>query len=469
MKSTTTLILFMLLCLNFSYPQELELELFASNLDRPVNIKHAGDARLFVAEQDGLIKIINASGTTETAPFLDIDSRVRSTGNEQGLLGLAFHPNYATNGYFFVNYINNSGDTVVSRFSRDGSNPSSADPNSEFIIITYDQPFSNHNGGDLAFGADGYLYISSGDGGSGGDPQGNSQNTSNLLGNILRIDINTVTLSQNYSIPSDNPFAGSSAARGEIWAYGLRNPWKFSFDRMNGDIWIGDVGQGDYEEINRASSSEGGLNYGWRCYEGSNVYNTVNCPSSSTLTFPVSEYNHFDGEFKCSVTGGYRYRGGSYPSFDGWYFFADYCSGEIGSLVYDSTFDIWNMTLEDFSGNWSAFGEDVNGELYISDLQSGNIYKLTGSVLSTDDYSLNSISLYPNPARHELNIDFTKSTSVIASEILIYNMHGKVIKTVRRNTEIIQKLNTTELSDGVYILKIYTENGDQSTHKLVIN
>ena len=469
MKSTTTLILFVLLNLNYSFAQDLELELFASNLDRPVNIKHAGDARLFVAEQDGLIKIINASGAIETTPFLDIDSRVRSTGNEQGLLGLAFHPDYVINGYFFVNYINNSGDTVVSRFSRDGSNPSSADQNSEFIIITYDQPFSNHNGGDLAFGADGYLYISSGDGGSGGDPQGNSQNTSNLLGNILRIDINTVTPTQNYSIPSDNPFIGSSTARGEIWAYGLRNPWKFSFDRMNGDIWIGDVGQGDYEEINRASASEGGLNYGWRCYEGSSVYNTLDCPSSSTLTFPVSEYNHFDGEFKCSITGGYRYRGTTYPSFDGWYFFADYCSGEIGFLVYDSTFDIWNITLKDFSGNWSAFGEGVNGEIYISDLQSGNIYKLTDSLLGLDDYSLGSISLYPNPAKLELNIDFSKSNSVISSEILIYNMQGKVIKTVSRNTEMIQKINTSELSDGVYILKINAENGAQYTKKLVIN
>ncbi len=218
MKPTITLILFLLFCLNTSYAQDLELELFASNLDRPVNIKHAGDDRLFVIEQDGLIKIINANGTIETVPFLDIDSRVRSTGNEQGLLGLAFHPDYTNNGYFFVNYINNSGNTVIARFSRDGTNPSIADPNSELIILDYNQPESNHNGGELAFGADGYLYISSGDGGGGGDQDNNSQNLGNLLGKLLRIDVNNSTVAEPYIIPADNPFVGDPNANDEIWA-----------------------------------------------------------------------------------------------------------------------------------------------------------------------------------------------------------------------------------------------------------
>ncbi|WP_296383734.1 PQQ-dependent sugar dehydrogenase [Winogradskyella sp.] len=469
MKLTTTFILF-LLCLTSSFAQDLGLELFVSGLNRPVNIKHAGDDRLFVVEQDGFIKIINANGTIESTLFLDIDSRVRSSGNEQGLLGLAFHPDYITNGYFFVNYINNSGNTVVSRFSRNGSNPSIADPNSEFPILNFNQPFSNHNGGDLAFGPDGYLYISTGDGGSGGDPQGNSQNTSNLLGNLLRIDIDTTTPPLNYSIPSNNPFVGSSTARDEIWAYGLRNPWKFSFDRLNGDIWIGDVGQGEFEEINRASGSSGGLNYGWRCYEGNNftTYNNTNCPSMSTMTFPVSEYSHFDGEFKCSVTGGYRYRGSAYPNFEGWYFFADYCSGEIGNLVYNSTTDAWSFTFEVFSGNWAAFGEDINGELYVSSL-GGSIYKLIDNdQLGIDENNLNSISIYPNPTENELNINFNNNLD-LSTEILIYDIQGKIVKTMSRNTETIQKINTSELSSGIYILKINTDNGEQSTHKLVIN
>lgn len=472
MKTITTTVFLALF--TFTSAQDLELELFASNLDRPVNIKHAGDDKLYVVEQQGFISIVNSDGTVNSTPFLDIDSKVgaiNGIGDERGLLGLAFHPNYSVNGYFYVNYIDNNGDTVISRFTRNTSNPSIADATSEFIILGYNQPYSNHNGGDMAFDSNGYLYISSGDGGSGGDPQGNAQNTSNLLGNILRLDINTTTPTQNYSIPSDNPFAGNPTARGEIWAYGLRNPWKFSFDRLNGDIWIGDVGQGDDEEINKASSTAAGLNYGWRCYEATTIYNSTDCPSSSTLTFPIAEYNHFsDGAFKCSITGGYRYRGVNYPGFDGWYFFADYCSEEIGYIVYNSTNDSWNMTLEQFTGRWSAFGEDVNGEIYVSDIQSGNIYKLIDSTLSTDGSQFNTISIYPNPTKKELIIKFSSNhNATISTEILIYDLQSKIVKIIHRNTDSIQKVNTSELSSGIYILKINAENGEQSTHKLVIN
>ena len=234
MEKITLLICFM--CLTVCNAQDLELQLFASGLDRPVNLKHAGDDRLFAAEQDGIIKIINANGTVNSTPFLDIELRVGSSGTEQGLLGLAFHPDYDINGYFFVNYTDTSGDTVISRFSRDGSNPDLADPNSELIVLTYSQPFSNHNGGELQFGPDGYLYISSGDGGSGGDPQDNGQDLGTLLGKILRIDVNNSTMANPYVIPADNPFVGTAGARGEIWAYGLRNPWKFSFDSLNNDL-----------------------------------------------------------------------------------------------------------------------------------------------------------------------------------------------------------------------------------------
>lgn len=470
MKSLAPLFVFFFLFFNFSVAQDLELELIASGFNNPVSIKHAGDDRLFIVQQRGIIRTITGDGTVLNGNFLDIEDRVIDSGNERGLLGLAFHPNHSVNGYIYVNYINNSGNTVISRFTLQWPNPSLVNPNTELILLTYNQPFSNHNGGDLAFGPDGYLYISSGDGGSGGDPQDNSQDRTNLLGNILRIDVDNTSTGLNYSIPADNPFVGNSTARDEIWAYGLRNPWRFSFDRMNGDIWIADVGQGDYEEINRASGSQAGLNYGWRCYEGNTVFNSSNCPGSSTLTFPVSGYNHTgNGEFKCSITGGYVYRGSTYPNFVGSYFFADYCSSEIGFIKYNSITDNWDMTLEDFSGNWSTFGEDQDGEIYIADPTSGSIYKLTDASLSIDDNGLQTISVYPNPTKEELNIDFSNYNSGNSIELVIYNIQGKAVKSVQKNTETIQKIDTSGLSKGFYVLKIKTVNGEQSTHKLVIN
>ena len=473
MKSSLTLLFFAFILMPFSFAQDLDLELYASNFDRPVSIKHAGDDRLFIVEQDGFIRIINADGTVQNTPFLDIDNLVIDTGNERGLLGLAFHPDYATNGYFFVNYIDNSGDTVVARFTVDSEDPGAADPDSEFIIIDYYQPYSNHNGGDLAFGSDGYLYIASGDGGASGDPNNNAQNTLSLLGKILRIDIDSTTETQNYSIPASNPFVGNPNARAEIFAYGLRNPWKFSFDRQNDDLWIADVGQNEYEEINMVSAEDAatGLNYGWRCYEGNDAYNLADCSDPSEYTYPISGYYHFnDGQTKCSITGGYRYRGTSYPNFNGWYFFADICSGEIGYLIFNETTMEWDRTLEDFSGQWVAFGEDLGGEMYVSDLTSGNIYKLTDTTLSIDDDSLSSISIYPNPAKNSLNINFgTINNSDLSTEISIYDLQGKKIKSIQRNTEIIQNVNTSQLSDGIYVLKINNQNGEQITHKLVIH
>ena len=472
MKSSLTLFFIAFILIPFSYAQDLDLELYASNFDRPVGIKNAGDERLFIVEQDGYIRIINGDGSIQSTPFLDIDSQVINTGNERGLLGLAFHPDYAVNGYFFVNYINNSGNTVISRFTVDSSNPGAADPNSEFNIIDYDQPYSNHNGGDLAFGSDGYLYIASGDGGSSGDPINYSQNTLSLLGKLLRIDVNSTTETQNYSIPASNPFVGDPNTRAEIFAYGLRNPWKFSFDRQNNDLWIADVGQNEYEEINLASAADAatGLNYGWRCYEGNDPYNLSDCSDPSEYTFPIGGYYHFnDGLSKCSITGGYRYRGTTYPNFNGWYFFADICSQEIGYLVYDETSMEWNRTLVQFSGQWVAFGEDLDGEMYVSDLTSGDIYKIVDTTLSIDDTSLSSISVYPNPTKSILNINFgTSNNSDLSTKISIYDLQGKKIKSILRNTESIQKINTSQLSEGIYVLKINNQNGEQSTHKLVI-
>lgn len=463
MKKTTTFLC--LLCFYFSLSQDIELESFATGFNRPVNIKHAGDDRLFVAEQDGIIKIVNSDGSVEPTNFLDIDAIVGSNGNEQGLLGLAFHPDFDTNGYFFVNYTNNSGDTVISRFSRIGINPTIADPNSELIILTYSQPYSNHNGGELQFGPDGYLYISSGDGGSGGDPQNNGQNLNSLLGKLLRIDVNNASASNPYDIPADNPFVGNASARDEIWAYGLRNAWKFSFDSANNNLWIADVGQNAREEINMVASSNAGLNYGWRCYEGNSAYNTSGCPSSSTLTFPVAEYSHSGG--RCSITGGYVYRGTTYPNLVGTYLFGDVCTQEIGYLKFEG--GSWNSTFESFSGNWVAFGEDINGELYVSSL-GGTIYKVTDSLLSIDENTQNSLSIYPNPANTILNIDLPDSTSGNSTTFNIYDVQGKLIKSILKdNNDTFTSINISDLKSGFYVLEAKLDEDGKITKKFVIN
>ncbi|WP_439152644.1 PQQ-dependent sugar dehydrogenase, partial [Winogradskyella sp.] len=306
----TTAIIICLLITALLNAQDLDLAVFAQNLINPVNIKHAGDTNLYVAEQDGFIKVIDENGNVLPTPFLDIDDRVYDVaffGDERGLLGLAFHPDYTNNGYFFVNYINNLGNTVISRFERDTNNPDVAIPGSEEIILTFTQPAYNHNGGDMHFGADGYLYIGSGDGGFSGDPSNNAQNLNTFLGKILRIDVDNVILPDTYSIPPDNPFISDANALDEIWAYGIRNPWKFSFDSITNDMWIADVGQNAFEEMNLATSSESGINYGWRCYEGNAPFNIASCPGNPTLKSPVAVYTHATG--RCSVTGGYRYRG----------------------------------------------------------------------------------------------------------------------------------------------------------------
>ncbi len=458
-------------CILQSGAQDLDIELYTSGLDRPVNIKHAGDDRLFVVEQDGLIRIIDSDGSLITQPFLNINSRVvdiGGIGDERGLLGLAFHPDYATNGFFYVNYINNSGNTVVSRYTRSTTNPSLADPSSELILLTITQPAGNHNGGDMAFGPDGYLYIATGDGGFGGDPDDRAQDLGDLLGKMLRIDVDNTSNGNNYAIPAGNPYIGNAAALDEIWAYGLRNPWKFSFDRDNNDLWIGDVGQGQIEEINRVPSTESGQNYGWRCYEGNATFNTTGCPGAATMTFPVAEYDHFnDGLFKCSITGGYRYRGTGYPNFQGLYFFADYCSNEIGYLTPNGT--DWDITFEQFSGNgWTAFGEDNSGELYIAGINSGNIYRIIDASLSVDESAFSNVSIYPNPATSELNIS-TSGSLIPLDAIKIYNTLGELLKATPLNTTQTNTVKVNDLSSGLYIIQITATNGEKLTQKLVIN
>jgi glucose/arabinose dehydrogenase len=362
--------------------QTIDIVSFGTGFNKPVSIKNAGDDRLFVVEQDGVIQILNTDGTTNATLFLNINSRVidlSGSGDERGLLGLVFHPNYDSNGFFFVNYIDNNGDTVISRFSVSNTDANTADSNSELILLNIAQPFTNHNGGDMAFGPDGFLYISTGDGGSGGDPGNRAQDLNTLLGKMLRIDVDNSSNGKNYSIPSDNPFFndGDATTLDEIWAYGIRNAWKFSFDRQTGDLWSADVGQNLFEEINMVASTASGINYGWRCYEGNAVFDNSDCPDANTLTFPIAEYSHTNnGNFKCSITGGFRYRGSAYPNFNGLYFFADFCSGEIGFLKANGA--NWDMSFSEvFNGNgWVTFGEDSNGELYIAGISSGTIYKI---------------------------------------------------------------------------------------------
>ena len=348
----------------------------ANNLSQPVGLTAPpGDtARIFIIEKTGAIRILRAGQVLPRA-FLDISGLV-SGGSEQGLLGLAFHPQYASNGKFYVDYTDRSGDTRVVEYLV-SSNPDSASATSREILFV-DQPFANHNGGQVAFGPDGYLYIGLGDGGSGGDPQGNGQNLDALLGKILRIDVNS---GSPYAIPAGNPFQGQTGKRGEIWSYGLRNPWRFSFDRGNGDMYIGDVGQDRWEEADYEPAGMGGRNYGWVRMEGMHCYPPGATCNQTGLTLPVVEYDHQAG---CSVTGGYVYRGGLLPELAGTYFYGDYCTGIVRSfkILNGSAVDEkdWTAALRTEAGGamqgLSSFGLDAAGELYLV-LLSGEVYRLT--------------------------------------------------------------------------------------------
>jgi len=347
----------------------INLELVTGGLTSPVAVAHTGDSRLFIVEQIGRIRVFDT--TLRTDPFLDIRSLV-SSGGERGLLGVAFHPRYAENGFFYVNYTNTSGDTVIARYTRSATDPNRADPNSRRQILTVDQPFSNHNGGQLEFGPDGYLYIGLGDGGSGGDPDNRAQNLGDLLGKMLRIDVDTET---GYAIPPSNPFVGRTGARPEIWASGLRNPWRYSFDRLTGDLWIADVGQGLWEEVSfQPATSIGGENYGWKRMEGTHCFSPPNGCNNGTLVLPVIEYDH-SGD-ACSVTGGYVYRGTRNPHLAGLYLYGDYCSGEIWGAFRGASGAVQSFPLLDTGFFISTFGQDSLGEVYVADHRGGVLYRI---------------------------------------------------------------------------------------------
>ena len=351
----------------------IELESVVSGLDSPIAVKHAGDGsgNLFIVEQGGRVLIYDGNQLLPTA-FLDISSLVLCCG-ERGLLDIAFHPDYLTNGFFYVHYTDVSGDTVIARYSR-SADPLIADPGSATILLTESQPASNHNGGQLEFGPDGFLYIALGDGGiAGTDPSNPAQDLTDLLGKVLRIDIDSGT---PYAVPSDNPFVGAGGGvREEIWAYGLRNPWRFSFDRQTGDLLIADVGQNRFEEVSfQAAASSGGENYGWPLMEASSCFNPSSNCNDGSLTLPILEYDHNSGD--CSITGGYRYRGSGFPQMNGVYFYGDLCTGKIWGGTADISGSWSSRILLDTAITISTFGEDESGEVYVVDYSGGELLRI---------------------------------------------------------------------------------------------
>ena len=353
------------------------LEAVGTGFKRPLYLTYApGDTggRLFIVEQNGTIAILR-DGKRQEALFLDIDSRVGSSANEQGLLSIAFDPEYAANGIFYAYYTDNGGDTVVARYRVSADNPDAADPSSEEVLLRADQPYGNHNGGQITFGPDGYLYIGLGDGGSGGDPLDSGQDRGTLLGTLLRVDVRT---GGGYAVPADNPFVGHEGPLPEIWAWGLRNAWRFSFDRVTGDLFIADVGQNKLEEVNfQPASSPGGENYGWNRFEGSQPYGNRSTEGMvrREMVFPIAEYGRDEG---CSVTGGYVYRGQQLPALVGNYIFGDYCSGIIWTLTPQADGTWLRTVLLVAPSEITSFGEDARGEVYVI-IRNGTIYRITSN------------------------------------------------------------------------------------------
>ena len=450
-------------------PSKISFQEVASGLTNPVFITNAGDGsgRIFIVEQTGFIRILK-NGSLLSTPFLDIHTIIKS-GGEQGLLALAFHPSYGTNGIFFVAYTApRNGDSmgsnlVLEKFSVSANNPDLANSNSGVILLTISHPDnSNHNGGTLAFGGDGYLYWSTGDGGSGGDPPNNAQQLNNLLGKILRIDVNSGLL---YSIPTNNPFSSSNDPniRKEIWAYGLRNPWRFSFDRLTYDLYIGDVGQDIEEEVDfQVASSTGGQNYGWHILEGNLCYNpSSNCIAPSGYVPPVTTYDHGTNDsFGCALTGGYVYRGSNFPSLAGQYFYGDYCTGRLFSLHKDPTLGWQSVQLLDTPYNISTFGEDEQGELYLADLGTGKIYNIRYQE-APHVTSISRANISPT-ASASVNFTVTFSENVTGVD----NNDFSLIKTATINGESV-----TGVSGGpkVYTVTVNTGSGSGTLRLDVID
>lgn len=464
----------LLACFGCASPQPIQMVNAFPNLSftTPLYLTHSGDGtnRIFVVQQNGIICVFpNDSLASSSKTFLDIGNKLSSSSGEEGLLGLAFHPQYAANGYFYVNYTApNPLHTVISRFRVSASDPDVADPSSEYKILEYNQPYSNHNGGMLAFGADGYLYIGVGDGGSGGDPQNNAQNLSVLLGKILRIDVNDTTPTTHYRIPADNPWAGNSSGYQEIWAYGLRNPWRFSFDPPTGQLWAGDVGQNAREEVDLI---EKGKNYGWRIMEGTYCYNLPSGCDQTGLTLPVKDYGRTLGN---CVTGGYVYRGSRRPELQGAYIYGDFGSGNIFMFRYNGSTLIADSILLQTPYNISSFGTDQNGELYVVSYSTGTILRFDQTAISSagsdrslvpGDFFLD--RSFPNPFNPTTNVRY--GVPVGASVVFrLYDVLGRQVKMLAEGDlspgihDIV--VSSEGLSSGIFLLRMEGSSPDGSQH-----
>ena len=445
---------------------------------KPVYLTSCGDGgdRVFVVQQTGIIAVFpNDSTAASSKTFLDVSLRLSSSGGEEGLLGLAFHPDYAQNGYFYIDYTApNPLRTVVARYKVRADDPDTADPSSEFKIIEIPQPFTNHNGGMLAFGPDGYLYIGMGDGGSGGDPQNNAQDRTKLLGKILRLDVNDTTATTHYVIPPDNPYANDTGGlKKEIWAYGLRNPWRFSFDTATGALWAGDVGQDAVEEIDIIRD---GRNYGWRIMEGTHCYNPPTACDTTGLTPPIKEYLHPAGE---AITGGYIYHGLRRPDLGGAYIYADYVVGKIWVLRYENGLVTADSLLMQMSTSISSFGIDRDQELYVVTYSSSGsptgIYRFSGSRVPGTPRSFVLHQNRPNPFSEATSIPFGLKHSAAVS-LRIFDAAGRLVRTLvngerpagtYRETWDGMDSSGTAAASGIYFCR-FDAGGYRRTIKIVL-
>lgn len=451
--------LLLLLCGGFAMAQSIGVTTFATGFETVTQINHAGDSRLFVTENTGAIKIVNADGSVNPQNFLSLPASELTVSGEQGLIGTAFHPDYAENGYFYISYTRASdGATVFKRYSV-SANPDIADAASGETILEIPQFATVHKSGNMKFGPDGYLYIASGDGGMGGN---HSQLKDNLYGKMLRIDVDGAF---PYSIPPGNAFTEGEGLP-EIYSYGLRNPWKFSFDRANGDLWITDVGQANVEEVNHLTAPiSSGTNFGWPCYEGSEVYPANDfwaCPDPADLFFPTSEYLHQDGGTYngCSITGGYVYRGSLYPALQGTYFFTDYCQTQLGTIAPDGTWAFTtNLSLEMFC---TSFGEDLSGELYVAG--GGNLYKIKDTDMSVTDSLHPRPTLYPNPAKNEIRVHGLDS----GFQLEVTDAAGRNLAQRKFQDPSANLLENLSLKPGLYVFQIISDGGTKNTYKVVI-
>ncbi|SCY23329.1 PQQ-dependent sugar dehydrogenase [Flavobacterium caeni] len=460
MKKTDALfyLLFLLISAPF-FAQSINIVPFANGFNTPVEIANAGDNRLFVVEWAGRIRIVNPDGTVNPVDFLTVPSSIIMTGSERGLLGLAFDPQYATNGYFYICYTSMpAGDVTIARYTRNPENANLALPDSSLIIMAIPHALGVHNGGTLRFGPDGYLYLGVGDGNNTW-PLPHAQDINLNLGKMLRIDVSNSSQAVPYTIPPGNPFVGVEG-NDEIWAVGLRNPWKYSFDRQDGTLWIADVGESSWEEINHVGSGQAGLNYGWSCYEG--VTNFVNCGlPTSEVTFPLTTYAHTSN--RCSIIGGYAYSGTTYPDLQNKYIFADLCANNI--FAADVTTGVIT-TSETFTGDpyyFMTLGEDSSGELYVAG--SSGIYKIIDANLHTTGFDKFGFTALPNPASSEISVKLNNNNYPAQANLI--DLQGKLLLSQKLESEATQ-IYTSSLQNGVYILSVTDNAGSISSAKMVI-